>query len=81
MLNLLTPCSRVLLEKLTGSQLFKKFPTFYGTRWFIVAFKTAATCPCPEPDQSSLYPHIPVPEDTYKFYPSIYSWVFQFTLL
>jgi hypothetical protein len=23
--------SRVLLEKLTGSQLVKKFPTFYGT--------------------------------------------------
>jgi hypothetical protein len=26
-----TPCSRVLLEKLTGLQLVKKFPTFYGT--------------------------------------------------
>ena len=36
---LLTPCSRVLLEKLTGSQLVKKFPTFYGTRKFITAFK------------------------------------------
>ena len=28
---LLTPWSRVLLEKLTGSQLVKKFPTFYRT--------------------------------------------------
>jgi len=28
---LLTPCSTVLLEKLTDSQLVKKFPTFYGT--------------------------------------------------
>ena len=28
---LLTPYSRVL-EKLTGSQLLKKFPAFYGTR-------------------------------------------------
>ena len=27
----LTPWSRVLLEKLTGSQLVKKFPAFYGT--------------------------------------------------
>jgi len=27
---LLTPCSRVLLEKLTGFQVVKKFPTFYG---------------------------------------------------
>jgi hypothetical protein len=25
-------CSRVVLEKLTGSQLVKKFPVFYGTR-------------------------------------------------
>ena len=35
---LLTPWSRVLLEKLTGSQLVKKFPAFYGTRKFITAF-------------------------------------------
>jgi hypothetical protein len=27
----LTPWSRVLLEKLTDSQLVKKFPAFYGT--------------------------------------------------
>jgi hypothetical protein len=26
-----TPWSSVLLEKLTGSQLIRKFPTFYGT--------------------------------------------------
>jgi hypothetical protein len=38
---LLTPCSRVLLEKLTGSQLVKKFPAFYGTRRFITAFTSA----------------------------------------
>src|SRR5215471_6192786 len=29
---LLTPWNRVLLEKLTGLQLVKKFPAFYGTR-------------------------------------------------
>ena len=34
---LLTSWSRVL-EKLTGSQLVKKFPPFYGTRTFIAAF-------------------------------------------
>ena len=28
---LLTPWSRVLLEKLTGSQLVKKYPALYGT--------------------------------------------------
>ena len=38
---LLTPRSRVLLEKLTGSQLVKKFPTIYGTRGFITAFTSA----------------------------------------
>ena len=36
-----TPWSRVLLEKLTGSQLVKKFPAFYGTRRFITAFTSA----------------------------------------
>ena len=38
---LLTPWSRVLLEKLTGSQLVKKFPAFYGTRRFITTFTSA----------------------------------------
>ena len=34
----LTPCSIVLPEKLTGSQLVKNFLAFYGTRRFISAF-------------------------------------------
>jgi len=34
---LFTPLNRVL-EKLTGSQIIKKFPTLYGTRRFIFAF-------------------------------------------
>ena len=38
---LLTPCSRVLLEKLIGSQLVKKFPALYGTQRFINTFKIA----------------------------------------
>jgi hypothetical protein len=38
---LLTPWSRVLLEKLTGSQLVKKFPGIYGIRRFITAFTSA----------------------------------------
>ena len=37
----LTPWSRVLPEKLTGPQLVKKFPTFYGNRRFISAFTSA----------------------------------------
>ena len=39
--HLLTPWSRVLLEKLTGSQLGKIFSTFYGTQRFISAFSSA----------------------------------------
>ena len=38
---LLTPCTRVFLEKLTGSQLVKKLPTIYGTRRLITAFTSA----------------------------------------
>jgi len=38
---LLTPWSRVLLEKLTVFQLVKKFPAFYGTLTFITAFTSA----------------------------------------
>jgi len=34
---LLTPWRRVLLEKLTGLQLVKKFPAFHRTRRFITA--------------------------------------------
>jgi hypothetical protein len=39
---LITSRSRVFLEKLTVSQLVKKFPTFYGTRRFITAFTSAS---------------------------------------
>ena len=38
---LLSPWCRILLEKLTGFQLIKKFPAFYGTRRFITAFTRA----------------------------------------
>ena len=33
--------SRVLSQKITGSQLVKKFPAFYGTRMFTTAFTSA----------------------------------------
>ena len=58
----LTPHGTVL-QKLTGSQLVKKFPAFYGTRRFITAFTSARTCLYPEPARSSPYPHIPLPQD------------------
>ena len=61
--NSLTPWSRVLLEKLTGFQLVKKFPAFCETRKFITAFTSACHLSLPEPAQSSPYPHIPLPEN------------------
>ena len=55
---LLTPCCRVLLEKLTGLQLFKKFPAFYGTRRFITALTSVRhlSLSWASPIQST-YPH------------------------
>ena len=38
---LLTPRSRVLLEKLNGFAAVKKFPAFYGTRRFITVLTSA----------------------------------------
>jgi hypothetical protein len=35
--DVITPWSRVLLEKLSGFQLVKKFPSFYVTRRFLTA--------------------------------------------
>ena len=36
-----TPLNEVLLEKLTGFQLVKNFPAFYGTRRFITTITSA----------------------------------------
>jgi hypothetical protein len=38
---LLNPWSRILLEKLTGFQLVKKFPAFYGTRRVVTSFTSS----------------------------------------
>ena len=38
---LLTPQGRVRLDKLTSSQLVRKYPAFHGTRRFITAFTSA----------------------------------------
>ena len=47
-----TPRSRVLLEKLTGSQLVKKFPAFLEPEGSSPYSQVPATCPYPEPHQS-----------------------------
>jgi len=54
----LTPWCRVLLEKLTGLQLGKKFPAFHGTRWFITALTSVRhlSLSWVSPMQS-IYPH------------------------
>ena len=56
--NLLTPWCRVLLEKLTGLQLVKKFPAFHGTPRFITALTSVhhLSLSWPSPIQS-IYPH------------------------
>jgi hypothetical protein len=55
---LLTPWCRVLLEKLTGLQLVKKFPAFYGIRRFITALTSVRhlSLSWASPIQST-YPH------------------------
>jgi len=55
---LLTPWCRVLLEKLTGLQLVKKFPAFHGTRMFITAITSVRhlSLSWASPSQS-IYPH------------------------
>jgi len=60
---LLTPWSRVLLKKLTGFQLVKKFPEFIKPEGSLPLSQVPATCPYPEPAPSSPYPHISLPED------------------
>jgi hypothetical protein len=59
---LLSPWSRVLLEKLTGSQS-RNSPHFMETEGSLPHSQVPATCPYPEPDQSRPFPHISLPED------------------
>ena len=73
----LTAWSNVLLEKLTGPQLVKKFPAFHGNGKFITMFTRA--CLYPEPDESSdclpvLFLYVP-----FLYYSHIYVCAFQVT--
>ena len=66
---LLTTWGKIFFDKLIGSHLVVKFPTFYGIRSFIIAFTRARL----------LYLswarsiHIPFPEHPSYYYPSIYT--------
>jgi len=55
---LLTPCCRVLLEKLTDLQLVKEFPAFHGTRMLITKLTRVRqlSLSCASPIQS-IYSH------------------------
>jgi hypothetical protein len=61
----LTPRCRVLLEKLTGLQLVKKFPAFHETEGSLPHSQASATCLYPGPAQSSLHTHIAPPGDQF----------------
>jgi hypothetical protein len=67
-----TPWCRVLLEKLTGSQLVKKFPTFFGTRRFITAFTSAHHLSLSSASSIQSMPHIPLPEDPYSWFCTVF---------
>ena len=55
---LLTPWCSVLLEKLTGLQLVKKFPAFHGTRRLITALTSVHHLSLSEASPiQSIYPH------------------------
>ena len=55
---LLTPWCRVLLEKLTGLQLVKKFPALHGTRRFVTAFTRVRHLSLSRANPiQSIYPH------------------------
>jgi len=61
--HLLTPWSRVLLEKLTSSQLDKKFSMLCGIRRFVSTFKSTRHLSLSWYTPIQNMPLIPLPED------------------
>jgi len=59
---LLTPWSRVTLEKIAGFQLVNKFPAFYRTPRFITTFRNVCYLYLSLARSIQLIPSIPLPE-------------------
>ena len=74
---LLTPWSRVLLEKLTSFQLVKKFPTFYGNCRLIIAFISARHLFLSWARSIQSMPPHPTSWSSILILSPIYAWVFQ----
>ena len=66
---------RVLLEKLTGSQLVKNFSLFSRARTFIFAFTSARHLSVSGARSIQSIPPIPHLEDPSLYYPPIYAHV------
>jgi len=65
-------------EKLTGSQLVKKFPAFYGTRRFFTTFTISRHLSLSWASSIQYVSHSnPIPGDPSEYYPPIYTWVFR----
>ena len=60
---LLTPWSRVLREKLTGSAASQEIPAFLEPEGSSPYLQAPATCPYPEPTPSSPHNPLTLPED------------------
>ena len=69
---LFIPWRRVHLEKLTGSQLVKKFPAFYGTQGFITAVTSARHLPLSWASSIQSKSPYPLPEDPSFYYLPMY---------
>jgi hypothetical protein len=60
---ILTPWSRVLLEKLAGFSYSRNSPHCMEPKVSFPHSQVSASCLYPAPAQSSPHPHIPLPED------------------
>jgi len=73
----LIPWNRGLLDKITDSELVKKFPTFYGTQRFITAFTTARNLSISWARSIQYTPPHPASWISSLILSPIYAWVFQ----